>query len=178
MTSLSSLLPINAGGVIPYICAVADEPPPKLEFTPFVPIIKHAKRKGEWAEIIFLGHIFALGFNACKPWGDCAPYDWMIEGFGRTWRIQVKVAFHISRNHYQFHTTRSTRYRAIYTQNEIDFFACLVAPLNLWYIIPIQSVMPRKRTLSVFPAAVIRRRGFNRGTRSYEQFRERWDLLR
>ena len=47
-------------------------------------------RKGELAEIEFLGRATALGLMVTKPFGNAAPYDFLIERGGRALRIQVK----------------------------------------------------------------------------------------
>ena len=37
--------------------------------------IRHAKARGEWAELRFMTRATALGFRVTKPWGDNSPYD-------------------------------------------------------------------------------------------------------
>jgi hypothetical protein len=38
-------------------------------------LIRHAKARGEWAELRFMTRATELAFRVAKPWGDCAPYD-------------------------------------------------------------------------------------------------------
>ena len=57
--------------------------------------IRHAKARGEWAELRFMTRATELGFRAAKPWGDSAPYDIATEHRGRFRRVQVKCTiFH------------------------------------------------------------------------------------
>jgi hypothetical protein len=37
--------------------------------------IRHAKARGEWAELRFMTRATELGFIVTKPWGDMAPFD-------------------------------------------------------------------------------------------------------
>jgi hypothetical protein len=50
--------------------------------------IRHAKSRGEWAELRFMTRATALGFRVTKPWGDTAPYDLATEYHARFRRIQ------------------------------------------------------------------------------------------
>ena len=57
--------------------------------------IRHAKQRGEWAELRFMTRATELGFRVSKPWGDSAPYDLAIDHRGRFRRVQVKCTiFH------------------------------------------------------------------------------------
>src|SRR3954469_25392315 len=73
----------NPSGGVRSLCK---SPTTKLP-TPSAP----PKRKGEFIEAIFLAKCIALGFNVCKPWGDSARFDFMLEREGhRPLRIQLK----------------------------------------------------------------------------------------
>ncbi len=50
----------------------------------------HPKLRGEWAEIRFLARASELGLRVSKPYGDCLPYDFIVEHGGRMFRVQVK----------------------------------------------------------------------------------------
>ena len=45
------------------------------------------------AELIFVVKAASMGFAVSKPYGDCEPYDVIIEENGRVFRIQVKSVF-------------------------------------------------------------------------------------
>jgi hypothetical protein len=41
------------------------------------------KLRGEWVESLFLARAHENGLVICKPWGDSARYDFVIEGGSR-----------------------------------------------------------------------------------------------
>src|SRR5580658_10781717 len=86
---------------------------------------QYTKRKGIIAELIFVVKAASMGFAASKPYGDCEPYDVIIEENGRLFRIQVKSVFTTSRWGYSVCVTRK-RYQksgVAYSPHEIDFIA-------------------------------------------------------
>ena len=50
--------------------------------------IRHAKERGEWAELPFMTRATELGFRVNKPWGDSSPYDVATDHRGRFRRVQ------------------------------------------------------------------------------------------
>jgi hypothetical protein len=126
------------------------------------------KRKGEWAEVCFLARALALGFHVAKPYGDSAPYDFVVDpGHGRLLRIQVKCATtRGSRDGYQFRLTHGYDQRR-YSAHDIDFVAAFVAPLNAWYLIPGSALNGR--------SVILLRPG--RRNQRFAHFREAWRLL-
>ena len=50
--------------------------------------IRHAKERGEWAELRFMTRATELGFRVNKPWGDSSPYDVATDHRGRFRRVQ------------------------------------------------------------------------------------------
>ena len=65
--------------------------------------IRHAKQRGEWAELRFSTRAIELGFRVSKPWGDSAPYDLVIDYRGRFRRVQVKCTIFHRGNSYKCH---------------------------------------------------------------------------
>ncbi|MGA9979382.1 MAG: group I intron-associated PD-(D/E)XK endonuclease [Candidatus Sulfotelmatobacter sp.] len=123
------------------------------------------KRRGEAAEAEFIARAQVLGFSALKPWGECNRYDVVIDHGSGFWRIQVKLSSYSCQSRY--HLVLSIR-GVTYTAAEIDFVAGYIAPLNLWYIIPIELVASQS-AVSIFPHT-------RRGSK-YERYREAWCLL-
>jgi hypothetical protein len=41
-------------------------------------IIKDKKKRGEWAESVFLSRASEEGLPACKPWGDSRSFDCVV----------------------------------------------------------------------------------------------------
>jgi len=104
-----------------------------------------AKQRGEAIEAEFLAVAAGLGFKVSKPWGDSERYDFLIEGKEIFWRVQVK------------HTTcrRGDAYflslsEPCYTAQEIDFLVVYVAPVKVWYVIPI-AVVESHQSLGLRP---------------------------
>lgn len=53
--------------------------------------IKHAKKRGEWAELKFMAAASERGFRVTKPWGETAQYDFVVEHSGPTLRKARRV---------------------------------------------------------------------------------------
>ena len=87
--------------------------------------IRHAKARGEWAELCFMTRATELGFIVTKPWGDMAPFDFALEHGGHFTRVQVKCTlFHRGRS-YKCHLDSNG---VPYSPDQIDFFAALRHP--------------------------------------------------
>jgi len=122
-------------------------------------------RKGDLAEIAFLGRATALGYNVTKPFGHGAPYDFLIERGGRARRIQVKSAWSFATCSYCV----NTRHCAKPYDAGIDFLVAYVAPCDAWYIIPARLLRR---------ACAIRLSPHRRDARGpFERYREAWELL-
>jgi hypothetical protein len=97
------------------------------------------KRRGEWAELVFITVAQGLGFNVAKPWGDSAQWDVALEQEGRFVRVQVKCTGVMVGGCYvcQLHGFGNR----LYTAKELDYFACYIVPLDVWYIFPVTRVL-------------------------------------
>jgi len=100
----------------------------------------HKTRKwaGEQAEAAFLNKATSLGLNVARPWGDSERYDLIVDSGRRLWRVQVKST------QCQYEGKFSYRINAwgcgvFYTEEDIDFLAVYIVPLDLWYIIPAKA---------------------------------------
>lgn len=127
------------------------------------------KRKGEWAELLFMARAAALGFTVSKPMGDSARYDAIIEKNGFTLRIQVKCVGFLWRTHYRISCATGIHSNRRYTTEEADFLAAYIIPEDTWYIIPIAAVAP-------YTVVYVRPHREAKST-TFEQFREAWPLL-
>jgi uracil-DNA glycosylase family 4 len=129
----------------------------------------HLNMTGEAAELYFMARAAALGLIVSKAVQQNSPYDVIIEAGGQLRRVQVKSTRYRGRcGWYQFNTIRHGHtYRRGYQAGEIDFLAGYVAPLDIWYILPISEVQDRTRI------------SFRPDSEScyFHQFRERWDLF-
>jgi len=142
-----------------------------------MPSTRFAKLTGETGECAFIWEAARRGLIVSKPYGESAPYDFIVQPRergpngrpGKLSRIQVKTAATFQRTHccYLISVTRGGRH-ARYARDEIDFFAVSILPLGVWYIIPVASVSTP--TLKFFPHV-------QRSRSRYAKHREAWHLL-
>src|SRR5689334_20331618 len=95
--------------------------------------IKHAKRRGEWAEMKFMTCAAEHGLCVTKPWGEMASYDFAVEHAGCFVRVQVKSTGFKDRGGYSCSVRGSS---GPYVGDAFDFVAVYVIPEDVWYIIP------------------------------------------
>ena len=134
---------------------------------------------GERAECAFLWQAMEHGLIVSKPYGESAPYDFIVEKRrihrrgrrerrGRLWKIQVKsVQGKDPMGRYSVNMRKS--YSRRYEPGEVDFFAVWIVGAGLWYIVPGSEVFPAKG--GHFYPDVQGSRG------KYEKYREAWELL-
>jgi len=123
------------------------------------------RRLGDAVEAAFLAKASSLYFAVAKPWGDDNRYDFLVDSGNAIWRIQVKCATSFDGSRYSVHAGGVSE---LYTANEIDFIAAYIVADNIWYVIPIEAVVPHT--------------GFHLNPHSrrharYEIYREAWCLL-
>jgi len=126
------------------------------------------KEKGELAELAFLHKAASLGFGVAQPHGDSERYDFILDSGERFWRVQVKSIFGMVEGIYRGRCTHGDK--ILYTAEEIDFLAVYIAPLKVWYIIPVDCA-PASGVLAFYPS------GRERGSGRFEEFREAWHLM-
>jgi hypothetical protein len=130
-------------------------------------IIKDKKRRGEWAESVFMARAGEHGLPVSKPWGDSNSYDCVVGRPGKFVAVQVKctVAKLESGKGYICSTCSSHK---VYRAGAFDFLAAYVVLEDLWYIIPAREIRGLK-SISLCTES---------GEAKYEQYREAWQLLR
>lgn len=126
--------------------------------------IKHAKRRGEWAELCFMARAAEHGLCVSKPWGETAHYDFVVETEGKLLRVQVKSTFSNRKGKYRCGVHGS---RGAYAADAFDFIAAYLVPENLWYIIPAEKI-EGKEAIMISPKLE---------TAKYRDYREAWNLL-
>jgi hypothetical protein len=151
-------------------CELADHCPVRKRRALTARMMKNPKRKGELAELIFVLTAASHGLLVSKPYGDSAPFDFLVQTGNRAQRVQVKAAFTRSRSGYYFHVGTGSKH-IYYTENDIDILAAYVAPEDIWYILPVQSIH-RTTSIVVSPGSSSSHRGAK-----YESYREGWHLL-
>ncbi|MGH9580066.1 MAG: group I intron-associated PD-(D/E)XK endonuclease [Terriglobales bacterium] len=140
--------------------------PPSPGRAPSPPSRPDPKHKGEVAELCFAHRATRLGLVVSKPYGDTAPYDFVVEGGGALRRVQVRSAWsHDLWGSYQVTATHRANGQRAYTSAQIEVLAAYLVPENTWYLIPIDALLGRKT--------------FHLGGRDrlLERYRELWSIL-
>ncbi len=125
------------------------------------------KKFGEQVEAAFLHKVTGQGLSVAKPWGDSERYDLVVDSGRRLWRVQVKSTRYVGERRFSITARGCT---AAYTEDEIDFLAAYIVPLDIWYVIPVKAFAPRK-CLRFYPKG-------NNSRGQYEKYREAWWLMR
>ncbi len=126
---------------------------------------KTYKLQGELVELRFLTRPAELGLRVSKPYGDSAPYDFLVESGGTVYKVQVKsTRFHDKRCK-AFMCATGGRGRR-YLEEEVDFIAAYVVTDDTWYIIPLRAIPGCHVSLNP---------RFQRN--KWRIYREAWDLL-
>ncbi|HXE90098.1 MAG TPA: group I intron-associated PD-(D/E)XK endonuclease [Terriglobales bacterium] len=126
------------------------------------------KLQGEAAESVFLARAVSLGLTVCKPWGDSAKYDFVVDNGCRLFRTQVKSVSQLDGDSYRITSGSGNRAKTPYTGAQIDLLAAYVQPFDTWYLIPVEAFTPAT-TIRLCPHRTSRRK--------FERFREAWMLL-
>ena len=85
-----------------------------------------------------------LGYVVSKPLGNIHRYDFVLEGSGKLWRVQVKTTAHMTSGLYALHARCFTQQRlGPYSASDIDFLVAYVLPEDTCYIFPVSVVAGR-----------------------------------
>jgi PD-(D/E)XK endonuclease len=128
--------------------------------------IKHAKQRGEWAEMRFMARAAEHGLQISKPWGESASYDFVVEHGARCVRVQVKSTMHQCSGGHRC-VLRNNHARP-YDDDSFDFVAVYLILLDVWYIVPTAQLAGQT---SLFFSPNLR-------TAKHGQYKEAWHLLR
>ena len=147
----------------------------------------NAKRRGELAELAFMYRATSEGISVAKPYGDSHPYDFIVQHGRLLLRVQVKSTFKKPNNRsdparkkrgrfgYQVIVARiGSKEKGItyYSRDDIDFVACFIAPVDIWYIIPVET-LGRRHAIRLFPQG----KGQPFGG-LYEEYLNTWNFLK
>jgi PD-(D/E)XK endonuclease len=135
---------------------------------------RNFKERGEWVELQFMVRALRKGFRVSKPWGDSSPYDVGVEHGRQFLRVQVKSTSYRLANGYLCGFKPNQTNKSRYTTRKVDFFAALIVPEDVWYVIPAAVVLKTKSSdLMLCPVQQPMRDRY-----LYEDYREAWKLLR
>jgi hypothetical protein len=132
-------------------------------------IIKDKKKRGEWAESVFLVRAGEEGLPASKPWGDSSSYDCVVGRPGKFVAVQVKCTIAKLKRGEGYICSVCSSHKP-YPPGSFDFVAAYVVVEDAWYIIPEKEIRGLK-SISLCTAGL--------GSEAkYEPYREAWGLLR
>jgi hypothetical protein len=132
-------------------------------------IIQDKKKRGEWAESMFLVRAGEEGLPASKPWGDSSSYDCVVGRPGKFVAVQVKCTIAKLQSGEGYNCSVCSSHKP-YPPGSFDFVAAYVIREDAWYIIPEKEIRGLK-SISLCTTGL--------GSEAkYEQYREAWALLR
>lgn len=108
-----------------------------------------SKEKGNIGEAIILAEFIKRGVQCSIPFGDCARYDLIAEFGGKLNKIQIKYCGQITENNSfickcSSSTNHTTNKHCTTYENDVDYIACYIVPINKSILIPIQEVGQQK----------------------------------
>jgi hypothetical protein len=129
-----------------------------------IPKITDKKRRGEWAEMIFMTRAAERGIAISRPWGESRSYDFVVGRPGSFVAVQVKsTVFELE----QGWVCKVRSGNKPYPRGSFDYLAAYVVFEDAWYIIPEEEVQGMEN--------ISLHTGSSRA--NYEKYREAWDLL-
>ena len=98
------------------------------------PVITDNKKRGEWAEALFIAHALSRGWEVFTEQGDSSSYDVIISK-GNTMRtIQIKSTFGINQTRSSWTVSRGSKKKIPY-HSGLDFFALYCNHSDVWRFI-------------------------------------------
>jgi hypothetical protein len=131
--------------------------------------LKDCKARGEWTELYFMMMTAGQAMKVSKPFGESGKYDVGVENQIRVLRVQVKsIAYMEREDEYSLNLMGTDPERQKYPPGTVDFFAILLIPADVWYIIPAE-VVSATRSLHFSPRS---------SRQKYGEYFEAWHLLK
>lgn len=128
-------------------------------------IIKDHKRRGEWAESVFMARAAENGLPVSKPMGDSDTFDCVVGRPGKFVGVQVKCTMALLQTGKGYVCAVKSNNKS-YRAGAFDFVAAYVIPEDAWYIVPAKLIRGQQTICLCSPAG------------RFEQYREAWQLLR
>ena len=131
--------------------------------------LKDCIQRGEWAELYFMMLAAGLAMKVSRPFGGSSQYDVGVERASGVLRVQVKSTIY-KRPEEDYYTVNVIgAHRTKYEPGTVDFFAVLLIPIDVWYIIPFDVIGGRNCSLSFTTESKHQKYGL---------YREAWHLLK
>ena len=132
--------------------------------------MRHAKRRGEWAELQFMTKAAKFGLAIAKPWSELSRYDMVIGTPVHFVSVQVKSTIYRMRGGCYRCSVQPCTVGKPYQPGEFDFLAAYVIAKDVWYIIPAKLVVHGGMgAIRLYPS---------RPACKYAPYKEAWHLLR
>jgi len=82
-----------------------------------------------------------MGLLVSKTWGDSDRYDFIVDGGGTRWRVQVRSTEHqFGPRGYAVHASVYVGHKIVgLTSEDIDVIVAYIVPLDLWYVVPVEA---------------------------------------
>ena len=128
-------------------------------------IIRDNKKRGEWAESVFVARASEHGLEISKPFGDSGRFDCVVGGPGKFVAVQVKCTIAKQPNAKGYICNLKSNNKK-YLPGSFDFVAAYAILEDTWYIVPEKAIrgMSAITLCSTMP--------------KYEKYREAWGLLK
>jgi hypothetical protein len=125
---------------------------------------------GEWVELEFMARAARHGLTVSKPYGDSAPFDFIVGRRAPLHRVQVRGTSAWVKRSYVCRLTHGGVPPVRYNQADFDFLAAYVIPCEQWYVIPLAAMANVQSAISLYPHVTDSQGRF-------EQYRDAWHLL-
>ena len=102
-------------------------------------IIRDHKKRGEWAESVFVSRAAENGLPVSKPSGDSTSFDFVVGHPGKFVAVQVKCTIARLQNGKGYVCSVKSNNKS-YRAGAFDFLAAYVIPEDAWYIVPAKSI--------------------------------------
>lgn len=135
-----------------------------------------SKELGDLGELAFILAAGSMGLAVSKPFGDSRRYDLIVDSGRRMLRVQVKSVYRrAARGDYQVTCCSRAGQSGsiIYTAKEIDVMAVYLAPIDIWYLIPV-AALGTVTVIHLHPHGIKNR---VRGSGRFEIYKEAWEQL-
>ena len=125
---------------------------------------------GQRGELLVAEKLIGQGWSVAPPFGDCDPFDLLVNKGDRFLRLQVKATleqhkYRCNRPHYQFQLARGPSSKKRYTADPVDFFICCALDTHRFWVLPFAV------------ASVITLKIYNGVDSKFHRYEDAWVLL-
>lgn len=125
------------------------------------------KEKGNIGEAVILSEFVKRGIQCSLPFGDAARYDLIAEFNGKLNKIQIKYCAQITEYNSivcpcASSTNHTTNKHYTTYENDVDYIACYIQPLDKSILIPIREIGKQKSiTIRIAPTSNNQQKGIH-----------------